>query len=201
MTSGSRKRIVVLASGNGSNLQAIIDACARNEINGEVVAVISDRVNAYALERADRAAIGSRAFPYAPFKGLETPRERYDAALAEVVAEAAPDLVVLAGFMRLLSPAFLDRFPQRIINLHPALPGEFAGVRAIERAWEAAQRGEITETGVMVHVVTEEMDVGPVLGTTTVSVTEHDDLASLEEAMHAAEHFLLVQVVAEQCAR
>ncbi len=195
-----RARIVVLASGNGTNLQALIDGCARDAINGEIVGVLSDRDGAFALERAQRETIPTRVVAFAPFRGQEKARESFDAALANAVSEFAPDLVVLAGFMRILSDSFLGRFPMRIINLHPALPGQFAGKNAIERAWQAAQAGEISETGVMVHIVTKEMDGGPVLGTAKVSIDGHDSLLSLTEAIHAAEHFLLVQVVGEQCA-
>jgi phosphoribosylglycinamide formyltransferase 1 len=197
----NRRRIVVLASGNGSNLQALIDACARDAIQGDIVGVVSDRANAFALERAERAGIPVHVLSFAPFKAKGATRSEYDAALAGSVAEFMPDIVVLAGFMRLLSPAFLDRFPERIINLHPALPGQFIGKDAIERAWSAYEAGSITETGVMVHIVTEETDAGPVLGTTAVSLAGHDSLASLKEAMHAAEHFLLVQVTADLCAK
>src|SRR5690606_24030598 len=133
-TTEGTMRIVVLISGRGTNLQAILDACARGEIAGDVVCVVSNRRAAYGLERAHAANVPTEYLALKPFKDRGEPRSAYDAALADVVARYTPDLVVLAGFMHVLSPAFLDRFPNQVINLHPALPGEFAGTHAIERA-------------------------------------------------------------------
>jgi phosphoribosylglycinamide formyltransferase-1 len=115
-------RIVVLASGHGSNLQAIIDACAAGDIDGSVVGVVSDRAKAYALERADAAGIARVALTRLPAEE----RAAYDARLAAVVGDHAPDWVVLAGWMRILTTTFLGLFPDRVLNLHPALPGAFA---------------------------------------------------------------------------
>lgn len=105
------------------------------------------------------------------------------------------DLVVLAGWMLILSPAFLDRFPGRIINLHPALPGQFPGAHAIERAYEAFQQGQIEQTGVMVHRVIPEIDVGPVIVTAQVPIKAGDTLADLETRVHAVEHRLIVEAI------
>jgi len=127
-------------------------------------------------------------------------RRGYDADLANRVAGYAPDWVVLAGWMRLLSSTFLDRFPGRVLNLHPALPGTFPGTHAIERAFEAYQRGEITQTGVMVHLVPDEgVDSGPVLAQSAVLMQPGDDLAALEGRIHAAEHRLLVATLQQLC--
>ncbi|MEM8745551.1 MAG: formyltransferase family protein [Actinomycetota bacterium] len=123
-------RLVVLVSGSGSNLQAIIDGCASGELDAEVVGVVSNRLDAYGLVRADGAGIPIE--PITPLGGEE--RQTYDTRLATVVERFAPDWIVLAGWMRLLSMAFLERFPERVVNLHPALPGELPGTRAIERA-------------------------------------------------------------------
>ena len=131
--------IVVFISGNGSNLQAILDACASGELNAQVVAVISNKRDAFGLERAQRANVPAIAKP----KPKEQDRRDYDAELADLVASYQPDWVVLAGWMRVLSAAFLDRFPQHVMNLHPALPGTFPGTHAIERAYEAYRAGEI----------------------------------------------------------
>ena len=192
-------RIVVLISGNGTNLQALIDGCEDGTISGKIVAVVSNRRRAFGLTRAERAGISQQVVPYAPFKGQEDGREAYDAALADRVAGLEPDLVVLAGWMRILTGRFLRRFPSQVINLHPALPGAFPGLDAIERAWSAAQRGELDHTGIMVHEVIEEVDAGPVLGTATVPIDPGMNLADLEAAIHRAEHRLLVEVVAERC--
>ncbi len=198
MTAQNKKvRIAVLISGFGSNLQAIIDACRSGYIpNAEVCAVISNRKEAYGLERARQAGIAAVYFPLKPFKDQGKSRQDYDAALADLVASYRPDWIVLAGWMHVLSMAFLGRFPGRVINLHPALPGAFPGTDAIRRAYEAYQRGEITHTGVMVHLVPDEgVDVGPVLAQQEVPIYPSDTLADLEARVHAVEHELLPTVL------
>jgi formyltetrahydrofolate-dependent phosphoribosylglycinamide formyltransferase len=185
-------RLVVMASGTGSNLQAILDACARHELDAEVVAVVSDKDNAYALKRAADAGVPS------VHVGRHAGEERadYDARLADIVAGFAPDIVVLAGWMRILTTSFLGWFPDRVINLHPALPGELPGAHAIERAWHEALAGERTRTGVMVHRVPDEgVDEGPVLSTVEVPIRIDDTLETLQVRIHAAEHTLLVDTL------
>ena len=189
--------LVVLISGHGSNLQAILDACAAGELNARVVAVISNRSAAFGLERARRSNITAIAKP----KPRDQDRRAYDAELAELAASFQPDWIVLAGWMRVLSSAFLDRFPQRVINLHPALPGTFPGTHAIERAYEAYQRGEIDRTGVMVHLVPDEgVDNGPVLAQTEVLIQPTDTLESLTTHIHQTEHRLLIDTLKTVCA-
>jgi formyltetrahydrofolate-dependent phosphoribosylglycinamide formyltransferase len=186
------QRLVVLISGNGSNLQAILDACASGELNARVVAVISNKREAFGLERARRADVPAIVKP----KPKELDRRVYDAKLAELVAAHHPDWVVLAGWMRVLSSAFLDRFPQHVVNLHPALPGTFPGTHAIDRAYAAYRAGEITQTGVMVHLVPDEgVDDGPVLAQAIVPIHPADTLESLEARVHAVEHRLLVDTL------
>jgi formyltetrahydrofolate-dependent phosphoribosylglycinamide formyltransferase len=129
-------------------------------------------------------------------KEIAPDRRAYDEKLAQAVLAYQPDWVVLAGWMRLLSSAFLRQFPGRVINLHPALPGAFPGTHAIERALEAHHRGEITHTGVMVHLVPDEgVDSGPVLAQTMVPINPEDVLETLEARIHLAEHDLLVQTL------
>jgi phosphoribosylglycinamide formyltransferase 1 len=189
-------RLVVLASGNGSNLQVVLDACAAGDLDAEVVAVVANRADAHALARA--SASGIPAVHIAPHQGEE--RSDYDARLADVVAGFGPDLVVLAGWMRVLTMSFLGWFPQRVINLHPALPGELAGTRAIERAWHEALAGERSHTGVMVHLVPDEgVDDGPVLAKVTVPIRPDDTLDTLTERVHRAEHQLLVGTLRTLC--
>lgn len=184
--------LVVLISGHGSNLQAILDAIRDGKLAAEVRAVISNKKEAYGLERARQAGIPALVKP----KYKEQERTAYDAELAELVAGYQPDWVVLAGWMRVLTMAFIGRFPQRIINLHPALPGMFAGVNAIERAYQAYLQGEIRYTGVMVHYVLDEsVDLGPVLNQRVVAIAPEDTLADLEEKIHACEHALLVETL------
>ena len=197
-TAASKRRIVVLASGSGSNLQAVIDACRSGRIDGSVVHVVSDRADAFALRRAADAAID---FSHLPRIDGET-RPTYDARLADVVEAAGAELVVLAGWMRILTMNFLGRFPGRVLNLHPGLPGELPGTDAIGRAWEQSRRGERDRTGVMVHLVPDEgVDDGPVLGEAAVAINADDTFDSLTERVHAAEHDLLVDVLAELCSR
>src|SRR5919108_1062034 len=153
--------LVVLISGNGSNLQAILDACSSGELDAKVVCVISNKADAYGLVRAKNAGVEAIYFP----KQENESRREYDARLANEVTSKQTDYIILAGWMRILTSAFLDHFLNRVINLHPALPNTFPGTHAIERAFEAYQRGEITHTGVMVHLVPDEgVDNGPVIG-------------------------------------
>jgi formyltetrahydrofolate-dependent phosphoribosylglycinamide formyltransferase len=185
-------RLVVLISGNGSNLQAILDACASGELHASVLTVISNKPEAYGLTRARASGVEAVHFP----KLENESRRDYDTRLANHITTKLPDYVVLAGWMRILSSAFLSCFPNRVINLHPALPGTFPGTHAIERAFEAHQRGEIDHTGVMVHLVPDEgVDNGPVLATEIVPIQPDDTLESLERRIHEVEHHLLVAVL------
>jgi phosphoribosylglycinamide formyltransferase-1 len=186
------ENLVVLISGYGSNLQAILDACASGALPARVAAVISNKKDAYGLERARQAGVPAI---YAP-KFKEQERRAYDAELAEIVASYKPDWIVLAGWMRMFSSAFLGRFPNRVVNLHPALPGVFPGMTGIQEAFDAYQRGEITHTGVMVHLVPDEdMDAGPVLAQEAVPIEPGDTLETLEARVHAVEHRILVEVL------
>ena len=189
------KRLAVLISGNGSNLQALIDATQVGELEAKIVAVVSNRRDAYGLVRAEQANIPTLYFPLKIYLEAGHSREAYDADLAKMVLAYQPDLIILAGWMHVLSPAFLDCFPGRVLNLHPALPGQFAGTHAIQRAYEAFQRGEIEHTGVMVHWVIPEIDAGPVIATANVPIYTTDSLADLETRMHATEHRLLVEAI------
>lgn len=188
-------RLVVMISGSGTNLQAILDAIAGGGLEAQVVAVISNRKDAFGLVRAARAGVPSVTFPLKPYTEGNRPRAEYDADLAGKVAEFEPDLIVLAGWMHVLSPAFLDRFPMQVLNLHPALPGQFAGTHAIPRAYEAFQRGEIDRTGVMVHWVVPEVDAGPVIASAAVPIYPSDSLDDLEARVHTTEHRLLVEAI------
>jgi len=189
------KRLAVLISGSGTNLQAIIDAIAAGRLDARIAVVASNRRDAFGLVRAERAAIPTLYFPIKPYKDAGRPRDAYDADLAAQLEGFAPDLIILAGWMHVLSPAFLNRFPGRVLNLHPALPGEFAGTHAIQRAYEAFQRGEIDHTGVMVHWVVPQVDAGPVLASAVVPIYPGDSLDDLEARVHTVEHRLLVDAV------
>jgi formyltetrahydrofolate-dependent phosphoribosylglycinamide formyltransferase len=185
-------RLVVLISGFGSNLQAVLDAVRSGELPAQVYGVVSNKAEAFGLERARQAGIP------AVVHGYKTGQERsdYDRQLADIVAAYQPDWIVLAGWMRILSSAFLQRFPGRVVNLHPALPGTFPGTHAIERALEAYRLGQIDHTGVMVHLVPDEgVDNGPVLNQMIVPIYPADTLEVLEARVHEVEHSLLIDTL------
>ncbi|MGB9723944.1 MAG: phosphoribosylglycinamide formyltransferase [Chloroflexia bacterium] len=192
-------RLAVLISGFGSNLQAVLDAVAGGQLPGvEVALVVSNRKEAYGIRRAVQAGIPVVYFPLAPYTRAGRPRAAYDADLAALLEAFRVEWVVLAGWMHVLSNAFLSRFPHRVVNLHPALPGAFPGPHAIQRAYQAFQRGEIAYTGVMVHLVPDEgVDAGPVVVQEPVPIFPKDSLADLEARIHAVEHRLLVQALRE----
>ncbi len=195
-----RRRLVVLISGGGSNLQAILDACASGGLNCDVVGVLSNRREAFGLVRAKDASVPTSYVPWGVWKRKGHSRDDYDDHVAQEVAAFEPDLVILAGWMHILGAAFVDRFKGRLLNLHPALPGAFAGTEAIARALAAFERGEIEHTGVMVHHVIAEVDAGPVVATVEVPIYTSDDLPALSARMHAAEHSLLVDAIAQVAA-
>ncbi len=176
--------IGVLVSGEGTNLQALIDSGL------PVHAVASNRPDARALDRARAAGIPAAVFDLTEHAG----REERDLAMAGWLEERGVRLIVLAGYMHLLTRPFLERFPERIVNVHPSLLPSFPGTRAIERAVDAG----VETTGVTVHLVDEGIDSGPVLRQEPVSV---EPLETLEERIHAVEHRLLPAVVQELCAR
>ena len=185
-------RLVVLISGNGSNLQAILDTCANGELPASVVSVISNKAEAHGLIRAKNAGVEAIHFP----KLENESRQDYDTRLSNYITTKLPDYIILAGWMRILSSSFLSSFPNRVINLHPALPNTFPGTHAIERAYQAYQRGDIKHTGIMVHLVPNEgVDNGPVLATEIIPIHPDDTLESLETRVHQAEHTFLVSTL------
>jgi phosphoribosylglycinamide formyltransferase 1 len=192
VTEKSLPRLVVLISGNGSNLQSILDACQNGELPAQVCAVISNKSGAYGLERARQSGVPTAIL----IKNKDQDRLDYDRQLADRVAAYQPDWIVLAGWMRLLSAVFLNRFPNHVINLHPALPGAFPGTDAINRAFKAFQNKEILHTGVMVHLVPDEgVDNGPVLAQEIIPIQVEDTLETLEKRVHMAEHRLLIETL------
>ena len=178
-------RIAVLISGTGSNLQALIDEAQGAPI--EIVGVVSSRADARGLERADAAGLETAVFSLAE----EPDRDKRDAALASWLEEREVDLVVLAGFMELLTPGFIRRFAGRIVNVHPALLPAFAGLRAIAQALEYG----VKVAGVTVHFVDEGMDSGPIILQEAFELAYHRDIAGIEEQFHEVEHRLLPQAV------
>ncbi|HKI67155.1 MAG TPA: phosphoribosylglycinamide formyltransferase [Solirubrobacterales bacterium] len=179
-------RIVVLASGSGTNLQAILDTLHGRE-GIEVVGVGSDKPGAWALERARDAGVETAVFPRDEYTG----RDARDAAIAEWIEAGGADLVVLAGYMQLLSPAFVARFRERVVNIHPALLPAFPGLDAIGQALAAG----VETTGVTVHYVDEGVDTGPPIVQREVPVPADRNREHLEEAIHAVEHELYPEAI------
>jgi phosphoribosylglycinamide formyltransferase-1 len=178
-------RVAVLASGTGTNLQAILDTVHGREAT--LVGVGSDKPGAQALERAGRAGIETATFPLGDYAD----REARDAAVGDWLEGLRADLIVLAGYMQVLSPPFVRRFSNRIVNVHPALLPAFPGLDAIGQALEHGVR----VTGVTVHFVDEEVDSGPIILQRPIAIPEDRDRAALEEEIHAAEHELLPEAV------
>jgi len=195
MSSKPPLRLVVLASGEGTNLQAILDAIEAGRLHAEVLAVVCNRGQAGALRRAEEAGISTAHVPFAPYREAGRDRVAYDADLAELVTAFQPEVVVLAGWMRILTSAFLDRFPERVVNLHPALPGELPGVDAIGRAWRQWEAGDRDHTGLMVHLAVPEVDAGPVLATRRIDFRHGESQQAFEDRFHALEHEALVDVL------
>ena len=185
------KSIVVLISGSGSNLQAIIDACSSGFIPGKVSAVIANKANAYGLVRANEAGISTQVLSHKNYAS----REKYDIALMDAIDQHQPDLVVLAGFMRILTPAFVQHFSGRLLNVHPSLLPKYQGLDTHQRAIDAGD----TEHGCSVHFVTEQLDGGPVVLQAKVPLFNDDDAAGLAERVHEQEHRIYPLVVRWFC--
>lgn len=176
------RTLAVLASGSGSNFEALALAAQRGELGGRIVVLASDRPDAHALVRARRLGIEALALPGGRFRTRLEDETPWVAALRERGVEA----VLLAGFMRRLHATFLGAFADRIVNLHPSLLPAFPGLDAIRQAWDAGVR----VTGCTVHLVDEHLDLGPILGQAAVPVHDDDTLESLEARIHEAEHRL-----------
>ena len=182
------RQLLVLISGNGSNLQALIDAQESEEgLGGRIAAVISDQADAYGLERARQADIPTEVLSASDYKS----REDYDQALMRLVDDYQPDLLVLAGFMRILSPAFVVRYHGKLLNIHPSLLPKYKGLHTHRRVLEAGD----AEHGVSIHFVTEELDGGPLVIQARVPVEVDDDEERLARRVQAREHLLYPIVV------
>ena len=180
-------KATVLISGNGSNLQALIDARDQGRLDIDLVNVISNKADARGLERAARAKIPSTILDHRGFSD----RNEFDRALAVVTSAAKPDLVILAGFMRIIGPGMLDHFAGRIINLHPSLLPLHRGTDTYQRAIDAGD----SEHGASIHFVTEELDGGPVISQVRIPVLANDDKDSLAARLAPMEHRLLVSTI------
>ena len=184
-------KLVVLISGSGTNLQALLDATAQPDFPARVVAVGADRADAAGLDRAERAGVATFVVDPKAFAD----RSEWDVALADAIAEFRPDWVVSAGFMRILGPKVLQQHQHRIVNTHPALLPSFPGAHAVRDA--LAYR--VTVTGCTVHLVDAGIDTGPVLAQQAVSVQPDDTEESLHERIKSVERILLVNVVQQLC--
>lgn len=185
------KSIVVLISGSGSNLQAIIDACAAGFIAGRISAVISNKAGVFGLQRAAEADIPTVVLDHKTFPD----RQSYDAALQQAIDSYQPDLVVLAGFMRILTAEFVGHYQGRLLNIHPSLLPKYQGLHTHQRALDAGD----SQHGCSVHFVTAELDGGPVVLQAKVPIYAGDDAAVIAERVHEQEHRIYPLVVRWFC--
>jgi phosphoribosylglycinamide formyltransferase 1 len=187
----SKKRIVVLISGGGTNLQAIIDACKLENFPGDVVGVISNKAGVYGLTRAEQASIAHQVLSHKDYDC----RESYDHALITLINSFDADLVVLAGFMRILTANFVQQFEGKLLNIHPSLLPKYQGLNTHQRAIDAKD----SEHGVSVHFVTEELDGGPVILQAKVPIFDGDSADELASRVHQQEHRIYPLVVKWFC--
>jgi phosphoribosylglycinamide formyltransferase-1 len=181
------KKLVILISGRGSNMQAIVRACSRERWPAQVAAVIASRPDAAGLEFAASQGIATAVVDHRRFPD----RERFDAALAREIDAFAPDLVVLAGFMRVLTPGFVDRYAGRMLNVHPSLLPSFAGLKTHQQALDAGVRLH----GASVHFVTSQLDHGPIVVQSAVPVLQGDDAVALARRVLETEHIIYPRAV------
>ncbi|MCL1046062.1 phosphoribosylglycinamide formyltransferase [Shewanella electrodiphila] len=179
-------RVLVLISGNGSNLQAIIDGCDDN-VDAEVVGVISNKPDAYGLVRAHHAEINTSCV----IARKDERRQQYDSRLQQAIEQYQPDLIVLAGFMRILSDEFVSQYIGQMVNIHPSLLPKYAGLHTHQRALDAKDK----EHGASVHFVIPELDAGPVILQAKVPVYEDDTVETLSSRVHEQEHAIYPLVV------
>src|SRR3954465_11840255 len=182
MSSIKKARVVVLISGSGSNLQALIDGVTSGDLPIELVAVISNRPGVFGLERAANASIPAPLLGHKAF----TDRESFDRALMDKIDSYQPDLILLAGFMRILTAEFTQHYLGRMLNIHPSLLPKFQGLHTHQRAIEAGEQCH----GVTVHFVTAELDGGPAIVQASVPVFENDDEISLAKRVQRQEHVI-----------
>ena len=180
-------KIGVLISGSGTNLQAIIDAIEAGKVNAQIVKVLSSRPDAYGLQRAEAAGIPTVAVNRAVYADAHAANQR----IADEMLSAGAEYLVMAGYMRMVGEEVLDAFPDRVVNLHPALLPSFVGAHAIQDAFDAG----VKVTGVTVHFANAEYDKGPIIAQKAVRVKEGDTVDTLEARIHKAEHKLYPKVV------
>ncbi|MGK8803469.1 phosphoribosylglycinamide formyltransferase [Acinetobacter seifertii] len=180
-------KIAVLVSGNGSNLQALIDA----RLSGQIVGVLSNKADAYALERAQNANIATAVISHKDFPS----RADFDEAMHQQLMAWQADVVILAGFMRILTANFVDKWQGKMLNIHPSLLPAYKGVNTHQRVLNTGDRLH----GCTVHFVTSELDAGQAIAQSAIEVKEHDNVTSLAERVHKLEHFIYPQVAEWLC--
>lgn len=185
------KRIVVLVSGNGSNLQALIDACKSGAINGQIVGVFSNNEQAFALQRAKQANIFTTFMNPKNYQD----RQEFDLSLIKLIDHLQPDLVVLAGYMRILSPEFVHSYAERLLNIHPSLLPKYPGLHTHRQALSNGDR----EHGTTVHFVTEQLDDGPIILQASIPLIASDNEEQLAEKIKVEEHRIYPLVVSWFC--
>ncbi len=184
-------KLAILISGSGSNLQAFIDAQQTGELGGSIGVVLSNKADAYGLERAKQAGIDTLCIDHRDFEE----REQFDAAMVDALASYDIDLVILAGFMRILTPAFIDHYRGRLLNIHPSLLPKYPGLHTHQRAIEAGD----TEAGATVHFVTEELDGGPAIVQASVPIEAGDTPDDLAARVLVQEHVIYPQAARWFC--
>ncbi|NRB37527.1 MAG: phosphoribosylglycinamide formyltransferase [Pseudomonadales bacterium] len=177
-----KKKLVVLISGSGSNLQAFIDACANGDLNAQISCVIANKAEAFGLQRAADAGIKTAVVNHKDYDS----REAFDTVLAQTIQAHKPDLVILAGFMRILTPAFVNAFAGKLMNIHPSLLPKYTGLNTHQRAIDAGD----DFAGVTVHFVTPELDGGPPILQAKVAIDASDDAESLAQKVLQKEHII-----------
>ena len=186
-SSSAPLRLVVLISGNGSNLQAIIDEIKNNNLPAKIVAVISNKDDAYGLERAKKENIDQQVLSHRDFDN----REDYDSALKVLIDQYQPDLLILAGFMRILSNEFVEHYSNRMMNIHPSLLPKYKGLNTHQRVLDSGDK----EHGCSVHFVTPELDDGPVILQAKITVDDNDTADSLARKVHEQEHIIYPKAI------
>ncbi|WP_171067829.1 phosphoribosylglycinamide formyltransferase [Acinetobacter colistiniresistens] len=180
-------RIAVLVSGNGSNLQALIDA----NLSGQIIGVLSNKADAYALQRAENANIATAVISHKDYPN----RESFDEAMHQQLLAWQVDLVILAGFMRILTPSFVSNWQGKMLNIHPSLLPVYKGINTHQRVLNTGDRLH----GCTVHFVTAELDAGQSIAQSAIQVSVHDNVESLARRVHELEHFIYPQVAEWLC--
>lgn len=180
-------KLAILASGNGSNFQAIVDAIESRKLKAQIVKLISDKANAPVLERAKKHLI-----PHALYELKNFPdKNAFEKSILEDLQQSGAEWIILAGYMKIVSPLLLNAFPNKIINIHPSLLPKFPGLNAIEQAWKMQEN----MMGCTVHFVDEGCDTGPIIAQSSFKVMDSDTLDSVTQRMHEHEHDLYIQVL------